>query len=173
MYFTLSFALFALLHLSIEFFNGGVQVHYPLMRDDLPAISNWWGLMLLPLFAWFSYSHAQKGDTHQALFGLSRAAFYRLGGAFLFGLMLAGSFELSLGQTPLILLLCLFLAGAAFPIYRVEFALGFILGMTFTFGAVIPSVVAGIVALSSLFLHTIRRAATRMLGMTGSSERKS
>ena len=35
-------------HLAWEHFNGGVASHHFLNRADLPAISNAWGLLLLP-----------------------------------------------------------------------------------------------------------------------------
>jgi hypothetical protein len=41
--------LFAAAHLGFEHFNGGVQSHHLLQRADMPSISNWLGLGLLPL----------------------------------------------------------------------------------------------------------------------------
>lgn len=156
-YFTLSVALFALLHISIEMLSGGVHAHHPLMREDLPAISNWWGIVALPSLGWILFGFMEK-STSRGLFGLSRETLLRLGGGFLYGGLLAGSFELGLGeQTPLYLLLILFLVGIAYPIYRGELILGFIMGMTYTFGAVLPTVVASVVALFSLLLHNAAR----------------
>jgi hypothetical protein len=40
---------FAAAHLAFEHFTGGVQSHNLLNRPDLPAISNWLGLVTLPL----------------------------------------------------------------------------------------------------------------------------
>ncbi len=157
--FTLSVAGFALLHIAIELLEGGVRVHYPLMREDLPAISNWWGLIVLPSLACLLYSFMQQGGQDSGPMGLSWVALYRLLAGFVYGGLLAGTFEFGLGQTPLYLLMCLIVGGIAYPIYRAELVLGFIMGMTYTFGAVIPTAVASLVALSSLLLHSTARFA--------------
>lgn len=33
-------------------FNGGVPSHHILQQKELPAISNWWGGILLPILSW-------------------------------------------------------------------------------------------------------------------------
>ncbi|MCG6191295.1 hypothetical protein [Maribellus maritimus] len=43
-----------------EYFNGGVVSHYLLARDDLPAISNWWGLLTVPLLFWLAISRIHR-----------------------------------------------------------------------------------------------------------------
>ena len=39
------------------------------------------------------------------------------------------------------------------PVYRAECVLGFVLGMTFTFGAILPTVVASVIAAFSALVH--------------------
>jgi hypothetical protein len=39
--------------LAWEHFHGGVKSHHLFHRSDLPAISNWWGALVLPGLAWF------------------------------------------------------------------------------------------------------------------------
>ena len=41
-------------------YHGGVPSHHILHREDLPAISNWWGGLLLPLLTWFLLYRIQK-----------------------------------------------------------------------------------------------------------------
>ncbi|MFT5100116.1 MAG: putative membrane protein [Planctomycetaceae bacterium] len=43
------------------------------------------------------------------------------------------------------------------PVYRAEYLFGFVLGMTFTLGAIIPSIVGGVLGLLSAFVHLILR----------------
>jgi hypothetical protein len=43
------------------------------------------------------------------------------------------------------------------PIYRAENVLGFVLGMTFTFGAVLPTAVGSVVAMLSAASHRLVR----------------
>ena len=35
--------------LLLENFQGGVKSHHLLARKDMPAISNWWGLLIVPI----------------------------------------------------------------------------------------------------------------------------
>lgn len=155
--FTLAVTGFALAHLSIELLTGGVRVHYPLQQEDMPALSNWWGLVLLPALAWFSYTHMSKDSSTDGLLGLEKAVIFRLIGAFIYGAALGASFEFGLGQTPLYLLFALLLGGVFYPLYRLEIVLGCVLGMTYTFGAVIPTVVLTLVALFSLITYNTVR----------------
>src|SRR4051812_43369688 len=39
--------------LAWNYYHEGVPSHHILHREDLPAISNWWGGLLLPLLTWF------------------------------------------------------------------------------------------------------------------------
>lgn len=161
--FTLAITLFACLHLALEMLSGGVNVHYPLMDEELPAISNWWGLLVLPALAWVGYGFMPKAVAATGLWGLQPLVFYRLGAAFLYGAALSAGFELNLGETPLYLLLGLFLGGFFYPLYRLELILGLVMGMTYTFGAVIPLVVSSLVALSSVVLHNALLFAIRKI----------
>ncbi len=46
---TISGFVFTSVFIFREYFNGGVVSHNLLAREDLPAISNWWGLLTVPL----------------------------------------------------------------------------------------------------------------------------
>ena len=51
------------------------------------------------------------------------------------------------------------LAGLFLPVYRGEYVLGFVLGMTFTFGAILPTAAAAFVAIVSAIAHYLVRPA--------------
>src|SRR6056297_3560735 len=51
----------SVIHLVWEYTHGGVQSHHLLARPDLPAISNWWGLAILPFLGWLA-SRCAAGD---------------------------------------------------------------------------------------------------------------
>jgi hypothetical protein len=55
-------------------------------------------------------------------------------------------------MVPGLLLLALFL-----PIYRAQYILGFILGMTYTFGAILPLAFAVVVGLVAFVIHAYIR----------------
>ncbi len=155
--FVLLIAAFAVLHLTLEMLTGGVRTHYPLMREDLPALSNWWGLLVLPLFGWIAHYFAEQENSGVGILGLRKVAFYRLVCGFAYGALIATGFELGLGQMPLYLLLGLLLGGIVYPLYRGELMLGLVMGMTYTFGAIIPTVLIGLLAIVSLITHNTAR----------------
>lgn len=43
-----------------EYSNGGVVTHHLLARPDLPGISNWWGLLTIPLLTWLTLTLIQR-----------------------------------------------------------------------------------------------------------------
>ena len=59
-----------------ESLNGGVKTHNLFAREDLFGISNWWGLIILPLLVWitaYSIEHRSNRLTDQ----LSVSNFYK------------------------------------------------------------------------------------------------
>jgi hypothetical protein len=140
-----------------EKFHGGVVTHHILQRADLPGISNWWGLPLLPFLCWLSFNKMQKRfdqvkDVKSKKNSISNSIIGFVG-ALVFGIVLATAF--SNGYADLLdyqvdsLLLIFFLV----PIYRSEYLLGFILGMATALGAVLPTAFALIVALPSAIIY--------------------
>lgn len=147
-------------HLSYEHLNGGVQSHHLLNRPDLPSVSNWLGLVILPLLGWVFGLRVRDQSAGSSQSGAASGPWVGLAGAFLYGAALAASFELDASALTSGLFLGLFALAAALPIYRAEYILGFVVGMTFTFGAVLSAVVAGVVALVSVVGRFVLRATT-------------
>jgi len=125
--------------------HGGVPSHHILQRADLPEISNWWGGLLLPVLTWLALGRIENRLNKQAMSTQTTGNqnIKILGRFFLgitLGLLIAVSFtndyKLFLDNVPFVLLLLSFLV----PIYYSEFMLGFILGMSYTFGAFLPTV---------------------------------
>lgn len=59
-------------------------------------------------------------------------------------------------------------SGVVWPTYRAEYVFGFVLGMAFVFGAVLPTLVALIgVAISAIFQLLVRPAFVRVIRRTG------
>jgi len=142
-------------------YHGGVPSHHILAREDLPSISNAWGALLLPLLAafllWRMKSRLVAGPAGKPviygfagglIFGILLAVFFTLGYSDILGYMMNG-----------VLILALF-----FPIYRAECLLGFVLGMTYTFGAVLPTGVGTILALIGFVLYKLVRPAIIWVG---------
>ena len=154
---TLSAALLALLHLLWEYFNGGVVTHYPLADASNPGISNWWGLLSFPALTWIALSIIEKRSSTEKGEAASSIVFrhqYFLAGL-TFGLM--ASLLWAFGQEEILqyvmllpLVLSLFLR-----IYLPETTLGFVLGMAYTFGGILPIAFAVVIQMIGLLIHTL------------------
>ena len=151
-----------LAHLTWEHFNGGVHSHHILNRSDMPAISNWWGALLLPVLTWFLTGRIQKrivlhssGKETASKLPVSVVAGFV--GSLLFGILLSVSFTNDYETVASYSFLGMFLLALLLPVYRGECVLGFILGMTFTFGAVLPTGIGSIIAAVSAVIHLLVR----------------
>ena len=162
LYFTgiVTFAIWTLL--AWNYYHGGVPSHHILDNKDLPQISNWWGGLLLPFLTWFLLYRIQKrivshnngssvtsnGQTH---------IIYRFAGSLLFGVLLSVFFSFGYSDLSGYMILGLFPIALFFPIYRAECLLGFVIGMTYTFGTVLPTGVGSILTLACAILYIFIR----------------
>ena len=149
-----------LAHLAWEHFHGGVVSHNILNRRDLPAISNAWGALLLPALAWFLSGFVQtriasKSDANELTAKLPMSVVVGFVGALVFGAVLAGSFANDYKTATQYLFMSLFAIAVLVPVYRAECLLGFVLGMTFTFGAVLPTGIGSVFVALSAFAHLL------------------
>ncbi|MBL8309144.1 MAG: hypothetical protein JNL19_01860 [Burkholderiales bacterium] len=141
-------------HLSWEHVHGGIRAHHLLNNADWPAVSNAWGLLLLPLLTWFAVADSQRR-------GLPwRVAFAGAAGAAVAGLTVVALFLTHQHDMAGYLLLAIVVVGCVVPLYRPQYLLGFVLAMTWTFGAVLPTLVAlcvaAISAVASAFVRLLR-----------------
>ncbi len=127
-------------HLAWDYFHEGVPTHHILHRQDLPGISNWWGGIVLPLLTWFLLYLIQSSMNENDKSNIKSSSIYfayRFLGAFLFGILISFLFTIGsdMGGYMMIgiIMLSFFL-----PLFRPEYLLGFILGMSYTFGAILP-----------------------------------
>ena len=147
---TVLVALAELAHLAWEHLHGGVASHHLLNRADLPAISNAWGVLFLPALAWvLSGPVLRRATTPRAAKGIAAAFF----GSLLVGVALSVAFTNGLEDVSSGIFLGILLAGLVLRVYRGEYVLGFVLGMTFTFGAMLPTAAAAFVAIVSAIAH--------------------
>jgi hypothetical protein len=85
-------------------------------------------------------------------------------GALLFGAALAMLFTAGHTSATDYMVQALAVVALFYPIYRAEYVLGFVLGMTWTFGAVLPTIAACIFALVGAVIHLgVRLVYARML----------
>lgn len=155
--FTTLVLLLELLHLTWEYFHGGVASHHLLNRADLPSISNYWGVILLPALTWFVTGRitSRLANTEQwkGKFSIKTWVIVGLLSALLVGGALSWAFTQGFDDLASFIFIGIFVAGLLAPVYRAECILGFVLGMTFTFGAILPLLVASVIAITSGIAH--------------------
>ena len=136
-----------------DYFHGGVPSHHLLDQKNLPAISNWWSGLLLPVISWIMLGKIKTRIENQTKIEARyksemKSILWRFSIGLIFGIILSVSFiknyKFFLDNVPYLLLITSFIV----PIFFSEFILGFVFGMTYTFGAILPTafilIIAGI-----------------------------
>lgn len=152
--------------------HGGVPSHHVLQQKDLPEISNWWGALLLPVLTWILWGRIEKRLNKQGPSTQLANQNTKIIGLLLLGLILgilvAVSFTFDYNFFLDNILYIFFVLGLFLPLYYAEFILGFILGMTYTFGAVLPTIFILIIAGFGFLLYRLLRPlmlkATKVFG---------
>ena len=114
--------------------------------------------MVLPVLAWFATGRLQKrialntgGEDAASKLPLSVVTGFA--GALLFGILLSLAFTRGGETIAAYLFQCILLLALLLPVYRAECVLGFVLGMTFTLGAVLPTLIGSVIAALSAVMH--------------------
>lgn len=166
--FTLAALCAELLHLGWEYTHGGVPAHHLLNNPDLPALSNWWGLLVIPALTWHLVGRIQTRVLARRR-GRERGRIDPWSGfaaALLYGAAMATAFALGSSLVELLffgLLACALLLRA----WHAQYVLGFVFGMTFVFGALLPTLVAAVIAALSWSVHAVVGALRRRLRPPG------
>jgi len=146
----------ALAFLLWEHFNGGVVTHHLLAREDLPGLSNWWGLLTIPLLMWIAIPLINK---RQAKGGNSESNFKEFEAqvlkhflfALAFGVLMSLLWEFNHANILQYLIYFPILVALFKPVHLPEYLMGFVLGMLFTFGGILP-ILFGLVLWTLCFL---------------------
>lgn len=167
--FTALVLLFVIAVLAREHLNGGVVTHHFMHRADMPGMSNWWSLLLLPALSWFLVGRMQKrvtAESHRIFTSAKLPINVVLGflAALAYGIALSAGFSFGYGNLTGYLFQGLILVALLLPIYRAECLLGFVLGMSVVFGAMIPIVFGSLLAALSAFVHLVLWPALLRLG---------
>jgi hypothetical protein len=131
--------------------HGGVPAHHLLADPGLPVVSNWWGLLTLPLLAWILLGRVErrrKAQPHAA-----HGDFAAFTGALVFGAVLSLLFTAGQSTATENMVQGLALLALFYPIHRAACVLGFVVGMTWTFGAVLPMIAAAIFAAAGAAIY--------------------
>ncbi|MFG6465306.1 hypothetical protein [Roseateles sp. BYS87W] len=131
------------LHLAWEAMHGGIVTHHLMQRSDWPGLSNAWGLLVVPaLAAWAAgrWDGAAAQRRQVAWGGVVALAW---------GLALSTAFAWPWPAATEVLFFGLLLAALAWPVHRAECLLGWVLGMSWTFGALLPTAIGAVLMLLS------------------------
>lgn len=168
-------AIAEMIHLGWEYMQGGIKSHHLLNQANLPAISNLWGLLMLPLLTWFLLGRlhqrfANASATPQQARRVTGYAVAGFIGALLYGVALSTAFTQQLDDLAAILFMGMLALAVLLPVYRPEIMLGFVLGMTFTFGAILPTLIATLLAAISAAIHFVFQQVMRLIRTKLSNE---
>ena len=143
-----------LAHLGWEHLHGGIVSHHLLARPDLPAIWNGWGLVLLPALAWFASGRVSRRIAASRDPGRTgvRVAIGAAAGL-LTGALLSADFVQGREDLAGAVLLAAVALGVLLPAFRAECVFGFVVAMTFVFGAVLPLLIGSVGAAVSALAH--------------------
>ena len=146
-------------HLAWDHAHGGIPSHHLLNNADLPAVSNAWGVVLLPALAWWLIGRIQQRLARARAngAGMRRArtgVALGFGVAALVGITIATAFTLDVSAVSSAAFMGTLLAALVLPLYRAEFVLGFALALAYTFGPVLPVLIASVIAAIS-FVSTV------------------
>lgn len=151
-------------HIAWDHFHGGIPTHYILHDDNLPGIPNWLGAIVLPFFTWFLLYriHIRIDLPDIPVVSESiRKVFLRFIAAFLVSVSIAIFFTLEIDVIDYIMG-GIFILAFFFPLYKSEYLLGWVLGSTFTFGAIIPIGFGSIFALILFIFYKVAGAILRL-----------
>jgi hypothetical protein len=161
--FTAASTLFVWGILALEHSRGGIVSHNILADPNLPAISNLWGALTIPLLTFFLVSRAMRRYSRKSASAQALAFI----GSLLYGAALATAFANGNTDIPSFMVLSVPLIALVLPTYRAEYVLGFVLGLVYTFGGVLPIGIATVLALMSVVMHQgVRRGVLWIIAKT-------
>ena len=149
--------------LAWDYFNEGVPTHHILQSEDLPGVSNWWGGIAIPLITWFLLSRiARRTKNNQNNANELAQLKYGFLGALSFGIILSILFTLG-SDLPGYMMIGAIIISFFVPLYKAEYLLGFIIGMTYTFGGVLPIIIVLLLFIVFTITYKLIRSAVIFL----------
>ena len=144
-------------HILWDYFHGGIPVHHLFMDENMPPLPNWLGGFILPFFTWVAlYRIHKRVDAPDA-----KDTFHLAIGRFFVALLVAVGISVCFEngiEIPGYILYSIFVLAFIFPLYRAEYILGWVLGCSYTFGAMIPMMFGIVLAGVFFVLYKIGRA---------------
>lgn len=159
---TVLFTVYTLSIILWDYSHGGVPIHYLFESDDFPGISNWWGVLIVPIFSWIILKRISKRDDYTNV-SLSKYIILRFLLAAVFGIIVSMFFFSETNEVVSYLMIVLLAISFFFPLYRGEFLLGYVMSTLFAFGAFIPTLGALILMCLLFLFYRIGRLGASVL----------
>lgn len=142
-----------------QYLHIGIPSHHFLARNDMPLVSNVWGIVTIPLFTWFLlWLVSQRLFKHGSKILFPENVIIAFGASLVFGLALGLSIQFGSRLLPSNVPIVLFVLALLLPTYRAEYFLGFVLGLTYFVGGVLPIVIGVVFLLLSAITYLYVRA---------------
>lgn len=142
-----------------QHFNGGIPSHHFLARKSMPLVSNAWGGVVIPLFTWLMLwlINRRLFLSQVVQIPFPKHVFVAFIGSLIYGIVLGISIHVGFKEissnTPWLLIITAFL----FPVYRAEYFLGFVLGLTYWVGGLLPIVIGSIFLVVTFVIYNYVR----------------
>lgn len=145
-----------------EYFGDGVITHHLLARDDMPGVSNWWGLLSIPLLTLIVIhlilKRQNKNVRNDQIEPNTQSDILKhFFGAFTFGILLSIFWELGMEHILQYLILLPIAISFFRPVHFPECLLGFALGMIYTFGGILPIIIGMVLLVLCFFVNKVIR----------------
>jgi len=144
----------------LEHLNGGVVSHHVLAREDLPGVSNLWGLLTVPALTWITFFFINRrkdtgAQSDQDLNKDKKTPQIRFLYALVFGIAVSILWEVGFEEVLQYVILLPFLIALFKPVHFPECLLGFVIGMLYTFGGILPIMIGLVVLVGAFIIHSI------------------
>ncbi len=142
-----------------EYINGGVLTHHLLADPSMPGLSNWWGLLSIPVVTFILLSWRDRNRDRET--SLMNGAQFFL--AIAYGVIMCILWRTGNDAYMPYLLVLPILISIWKPVHSISAFLGLLFGLMYAFGGILP-IMLGIVLTAASFIvhHTLGRG-MRML----------
>lgn len=135
-----------------EHLTDGIATHYILHNKDLPGFSNMWGLITIPAVTWLALILIEKNSLKAS----SKNTEIRFLVALLFGISMCLAWFFDLENLMSYSMIGIIVLSVFLKMNRADLYLGYVLGMMYTFGAVLPIIIATVLFIIFTLTNAIR-----------------
>jgi len=143
-----------------DYFHGGVPVHYLLHSKDFPGFSNWWGLLTIPVLVWIAIVIIanRKNRKEKLNLPIKEAEIINgFVGSLIYGIIISILWEFGFENILQYLILVPIVISLFKRIYFLEYLIGFVLGMVYIFGGVLPIIIGIVLMILSFLAYNVIR----------------